>query len=119
MSSKTIHIERYSCGVTMNGKPVNAEELSIRLRFARKPADLSQIDGSDSYRVFVTETRQMAAGEFDSFASELLLSRDWLAGKGGYFSDGRLCVEVVAPGRPILYVDPSGGDYARYVALLG
>jgi len=33
--------------------------------------------------------------------------------------NGRLCVEVHAPGRPYLYVDPSGGDYARYVARLG
>ena len=30
-----------------------------------------------------------------------------------------MCVEVNAPGRPYLYVDPSGGDYARYAARLG
>jgi hypothetical protein len=28
-------------------------------------------------------------------------------------------VEVHAPGRPYLYLDPSGGDYPRYVARLG
>ena len=44
---------------------------------------------------------------------------EWLAGKGGYVGQGRLCVEVHAPGRPYLYVDPSGGDYARYAARLG
>jgi hypothetical protein len=26
---------------------------------------------------------------------------------------------VSAPGRPYLYVNPEGGDYARYVARLG
>ena len=46
-------------------------------------------------------------------------ARDWLAGKGGYVDQGRLCVEVHAPGRPYLFIDPSGGDYPRYVARLG
>jgi hypothetical protein len=69
--------------------------------------------------VFVTEAREMTPAEFDAFASQLLKSRDWLSGKGGYLADGRLCVEVRATGRPILYVDPSGGDYGRYVARLG
>jgi taurine transport system substrate-binding protein len=71
------------------------------------------------YKVFVTETREMTPAEFDVFASQLLKSRDWLSGKGGYLADGRLCVEVRASGRPTLYVDPSGGDYGRYVARLG
>lgn len=57
--------------------------------------------------------------ESDVFASQLLKSRDWLDGKGGYLADGRLCVEVCATGRPIFYVGPSGGDYGRYVARLG
>ena len=39
--------------------------------------------------------------------------------KGGYVGQGRLCVEVYAPGRPYLYVDPTGGNYARYAARLG
>ena len=42
-----------------------------------------------------------------------------LRGKGGGTGDGYLCVEVTAPGRPYLYVNPEGGDYARYVARLG
>jgi hypothetical protein len=49
----------------------------------------------------------------------MLVSRDWLAGKGGFVGEGRLCIEIHAPGRPYLYVDPSGSDYARYVARLG
>ena len=57
--------------------------------------------------------------DFDAFARSLLVSRDWLRGKGGGTCDGYLCVEVTAPGRPYLYVNPEGGDYARYVARLG
>ncbi|CAJ0895440.1 hypothetical protein R1479_03948 [Ralstonia mannitolilytica] len=57
--------------------------------------------------------------EFDAFGRSLLVSRDWLRGKGGGTGDGYLCVEVTAPGRPYLYVNPEGGDYARYVARLG
>ena len=63
-------------------------------------------------------------GEVDGDGAVLLnpdtaKSRDWLSGKGGYVGEARLCVEVHAPGRPYLYVDPSGSDYARYVGRLG
>ena len=65
----------------------------------------------------------MTPAEFDAFARNLMASCDWLAGKGGGVKDegdsGYLCVEVKAPGRPYLYVNPEGGDYARYVARLG
>ena len=93
--------------------------MSVRLPFARKPADLSEVGDEGSYKVFVTETREMTPAVFDGFASQLLKSRDWLSGKGGYLEDGRLCIEIRATGRPMLYVDPSGGDYGRYVAWLG
>jgi hypothetical protein len=61
----------------------------------------------------------MRPEEFDAFASKMLVSRDWLAGKGGFVGEGRLCIEIHAPDKPYLYVDPSGSDYARYVARLG
>ena len=69
--------------------------------------------------VYVTEVREMEPEEFDGFAMNLFKSRDWLKGKGGYLGEGRLCVQVHAPGRPYLFIDPSGGDYPRYVARLG
>lgn len=119
MATTTITIERTPRTLTIADKNIQVEELGLRLPFARKPADLSEVGGSGTYRVFVTETRVMSAIEFDAFAEQLLLSREWLDGKGGYFEDGRLCVEISAPGRPILLVDPSGSDYARYVARIG
>jgi hypothetical protein len=119
MTTVTITIERTPRTLTIADKTIQVEELGMRLPFARKPADLSEVGGSDSYRVFVTETREMSALEFDTFSARLLLSRGWLNGRGGYVEDGRLCVEISAPGRPILFVDPSGCDYAHYVARLG
>ena len=91
----------------------------MRLPFARKPIDLSEVGGTGHKKVFVTETRELTPSEFDAFANTLLQSRDWLSGKGGGIDDGYLCVEVTAPGRPYLYVNPEGSDYGRYIAILG
>jgi hypothetical protein len=115
MSTMTITIERTPRIVKLDGQSIEVEELSIRLPFARKPENLSALGGEGLPRVCVTETRVLSQPAFDEFASHLLKSRDWLAGKG----DAYFCVEVCAPGRPYLYVNPEGGDYGRYVAMLG
>ncbi len=118
-STMTITIERTPLTITREGIAIQVEELSVRLPFARKPADLSEVGGFSNTRILVTETREMTPVDFDSFASNLMKSRDWLRGKGGGTGDGYFCVEIHAPGRPYLYVNPEGGDYARYVARLG
>ena len=119
MSTMTITIERTPRTLQFGDTTLQAEELSVRLPFARKPADLSELGGSDPHKIYVTETKELTTAEFDAFAGSLLASRDWLRGKGGGTGDGDFCVEVTAPGRPYLYVNPEGGDYARYVARLG
>ena len=119
MSSMSITIERTATAILFNGQKIQVEQLGIRLPFARKPADLDDMSTSGSDIVYITETRTMTPEEFDAFASNMLASREWLAGKGGHAGLGRLCVEIHAPGRPYLYVDPSGSNYGRYVARLG
>lgn len=119
MPSMSITIERTPLTLQWEGQEIQVEQLGIRLPFARKPENLKDLSASGDYIVYVTETRTMTPEEFDGFAANLLVSRDWLAGKGGYVGQGRLCIEVHAPGRPYLYVDPSGGDYGRYVGRLG
>lgn len=119
MSTMTLTIERKPRTLMINGQAVIVEELGVRLPFARKPVDLDEVGGYGQTKVFVTETRAMTPAEFDAFARSLMASRDWLAGKGGGMEGGYLCVEVTAPGRPYLYVNPEGSDYARYVARLG
>ena len=116
MSTMTITIERTQRTLQFGGQSLQVEELSVRLPFARKPADLDELGGRDQHKVYVTETRELTPAEFDAFGSSLLVSRDWLRGKGGGTGDGYL---FTAPGRPYLYVNPEGGDYARYVARLG
>ena len=119
MKTMPITIDRKPLTIQFDGKDMEVEELSIRLPFGRKPATMSEIAGSEDCTVYITETREMEPAEFDSFAKNLYKSRDWLKGKGGYYGDGRLCVEVHAPGRPYLFIDPSGSDSGRYVARLG
>ena len=119
MSTMTLTIERTPRTLMINGQAVIVEELGVRLPFARKPVNLDEVGGHGQIKVFVTETRVMTPAEFDAFARSLMASRDWLAGKGGGGEGGYLCVEVTAPGRPYLYVNPEGSDYARYVARLG
>jgi len=119
MTTMTITIERKLLTLTIEGAPLVVQELSLRLPFARKPADITDMAVTGDYVVYVTETRTMTPEEFDGFSLNFFTSRDWLAGKGGYAGQGRLCVEVHAPGRPYLYVDPSGSNYCRYVARLG
>lgn len=105
MKTMTITIERKPMTIHFDGKDMEVEELSIRLPFGRKPATMSEIAGSEDCNVYITETRETEPEEFDNFAKNLLKSRDWLKGKGGYYGDGRLCVEVHAPGRPYLFID--------------
>ena len=83
MSTTTmiITIERTPRTITRNGLAIQVEELSVRLPFARKPADLSEVGGFGNTRILVTETREMTQSDFDSFASNLMKSRDSLRGK--------------------------------------
>jgi len=111
--------ERQMITVNIDGRQVRAEKLGIRLPFARKPVDLRDMTAIGTYEVYVSKTVTLTPQEFDEFASRLLKPRDWLAGEGGYEGYARVCVEVVADGRPTLFVDPSGSDYGRYVAKLG
>ena len=115
----TLTIERTPLTLKFDGQEIEVEQLGIRLPFARKPVDLNFFSDRGTSDIYTTETRTMTPEAFDGFAANLLASHDWLAGKGGYLGEGRLCVEVHAPGRPYLYVDPSGSNLGRYVARLG
>lgn len=119
ITTMTITIERKPLTLIIEGQSIEVHELSVRLPFTRKPADITDMAATGDYVVYVTETRTMTDDEFDDFCHNFLTSSDWLAGKGGYAGQGRLCVEIHAPGRPYLYVDPSGSNYGRYIAILG
>lgn len=94
----------------------------IRARFTRKPCSLDEVlhntDPSAPPEVITIEFRkELTACEYDAFANTLLEDRDWLTGRGGHANGHRQVVEVSAPGRTTLFVDPSGGSYGRYVGV--
>ena len=96
--------------------------IATRARFARKPCSLDEVlhntDPSAPPESITIELRkELTIGEYDAFASTLLEDLDWLAGRGGHTNGQRQVVEVSAPGRTTLYVDPSGGSYGRYVGV--
>jgi hypothetical protein len=59
MSTMTITIERTPRTLQFAGQSLQVEELSIRLPFARKPADLGELGGRDQHKVYVTETKEL------------------------------------------------------------
>lgn len=95
----------------------------IFVRFARKPFRFDEViaaardENDPGDRVSISETKELSEGEYDAFARAPLRERDWLTGKGGYLNLKRQVIEVTAPDRQTLYVDPSGSNYGRYVGL--
>ncbi len=115
--------------------PMLVDMLGIQLPFARKPYNFAECSGAYC-GVMVTHTKTMLLSEYVSFVRNLNKPYAWLNGRGGIFQraldpsdtawvpqpktrDYRLCVEVVCPGMPMLYIDPQGSDCARYLARLG
>ena len=87
-------------------------------QFARKPHDHHDLETFTSPAQYtVVEHRAMSTAEYDAFASDFYAAREWLKGKGGYSDSGAVkAIEVTAPERPTLLVNPEGYDYAKYVA---
>lgn len=95
---------------------------TIRARFTRKPYSLEDVlhnsdPSAPAESITIEFRKELTTAEYDAFASTLLEDRDWLAGHGGYANGHRQVVEVCAPGRTTLYVDPSGSAYGRYVGI--
>ena len=94
---------------------------TILARFTRKPYSIDEVMHNDQSArpeaIMIEFRKELTAAEYDAFANTLLADRNWLAGRGGYENGRRKVVEVSAPGRTTLYVDPSGFSYARYVGV--
>jgi len=103
-----------------NANPTNP---ALRVRFTRKPVCLEDVlNNTDpdqtTFTVSIELAKELTPGEYDQFANTLLEDRDWHNGRCGWNdSKVRSVVEVKAPGRTTLYVDPSGSAYGRYVGI--
>jgi len=77
----------------------------------------------DSDKFAIVEIVLLSEKEYLDFIDDLLMDREFLAGKGGYTADGkRLCVFVGMEAedgfiQDGILVDPQGYDYARYTAI--
>ncbi len=96
--------------------------IATRARFTRKPCSIDEVlhnsaPSAPPESITIEFRKELTIGEYDAFASTLLEDRDWLTGRGGHSNGKRSVVEVSAPGRTTLYVDPSGGSYGRYVGV--
>ncbi len=95
---------------------------TIKVGYARKPSCISDVKessfGLDPLDTMIVETKAMSAEEYDDFAQDFYASRDWLDGKGGSRNGIIKAIEITAPEREPLYVNPEGHSYARYVGIL-
>lgn len=93
----------------------------IKVGYARKPSCIGDVRESpfrlDPLDTTVVETKAMSAEEYDAFAQDFYASRDWLDGKGGSINGVMRAIEVTAPEREPLYINPEGHSYARYVGI--
>lgn len=102
---------------------MNIIQTELKAVFVRKPMDLCEVLNTpashrEAARIDIERQQALTQVEYDEFAGALLLDRDWLRGCGGEFAPNtRRVVEVSAPGRITLYVDPSGSAYGRYVGI--
>ena len=94
---------------------------TIKVGYARKPSCIGDVKessfGLDPLETTVVETKTMSAEEYDAFAQNFFVSRDWLDGKGGSRNGVMQAIEITAPEREPLYVNPEGHSYARYVGI--
>ena len=101
------------------------KEIIKNIYMVRKPSDLEEVI-STSYEhindikpdIEVVETVELSAEDYDKLCKRPLADYRFLAGKGGYENDIRQVVKITAPERQILFVDPSGSSYCRYLGIL-
>jgi len=93
----------------------------VNVRFIRKPCNIEEMTADlEQYDIRpvlseVIEIWDMSADEYDIFAADFFAHHQRLNGKGGRTGNLHQVIEINAPERKTLYVNPEGFDYARYV----
>lgn len=94
---------------------------TIKVGYARKPSCIGDVKespfGLDPLETAVVETKAMSTAEYDTFVQDFFASREWLDGKGGSKNGVMQAIEITAPDRESIYINPEGHSYARYVGL--
>lgn len=94
----------------------------LNITLIRKPQNMKEVERDmraghgDRVKAVVDKSYKLSANEYDKFVYNFMVHTTYLSGEGGVDSDGTVhVVEITAPGKKTIYVDPEGYDYARYV----
>ncbi len=94
---------------------------NIFVRFASKPLHIGDVKAAQENETLraeaikIIETTELSTAEYDAFIQSFLSDRNWCVGKGGCANGRVQVIEVTAPDRQPLYINPEGYSYARYV----
>lgn len=94
----------------------------LNISLVRKAQNLKEVEKAmrkgeaDRVKAVVDKTYKLSADEYDKFVYNFMAHTTYLNGEGGVDSDDTVhVIEITAPGKKTIYVDPEGYDYARYV----
>ena len=97
---------------------------TVKVYMVRKPSDFEEVKtlckkyAHEAEEVLIEETINLPLVWYKALCQCLLDNYIFLFGKGGYDEAGhRKVVAIKCPGKPTLYVDPSGSNYCRYMGV--
>lgn len=97
---------------------------TVKIYMVRKPSDIDEVMelcrryNNQAEEVTVAETVNLPPVWYDAVCQNPLNDYIFLSGKGGYDDENhRQVVALQCPGKPTLYVDPSGSSYCRYMGI--
>ena len=97
---------------------------TVKIYMVRKPSDIDEVMelcrryNAQAEEVTVAETVNLPPVWYDAVCQNPLDDYIFLSGKGGYDNENhRQVVALQCPGKPTLYVDPSGSSYCRYMGI--
>ncbi len=101
-------------------RPPTEQEPSVFWRKVENAEHMAEIgtrnDGPS--KVCIIKRTELSQPEYDAFTNNLMNDSQLVAGEGGTYEDGvSSVVEISAPGRQRLHIDPQGYKYPRYVGI--
>jgi len=97
---------------------------TVKTYMVRKPSDIEEVRNlTQQYvhlaeEVVIAETVHLPPTWYQAVCQRPLDNYIFLSGKGGYNEDNqRQVVALKCDGQPILYADPSGSNYCRYLGI--
>lgn len=97
---------------------------TVKIYMVRKPSDIDEVMelcrryNAQAKEVTVVETVNLPPVWYGAVCRAPLDDYIFLSGKGGYDDENhRQVVALQCPGKPTLYVDPSGSSYCRYMGI--